>query len=92
MEPSRLPHKDFRVWTFLVCTRHNTKAAGRLLSMGDAMSIITSCICGVTACVQSAKIISKLIPSVKNVDEHIRDFYREMQNLASITEGVRFQL
>ena len=60
--------------------------------MGDPLSIAASCVGVATACLQSAEIIGKFIAGVKNVDENVRDFHREVRNLASITEGVKFQL
>lgn len=60
--------------------------------MGDPLSIVASCVGIATACMQSADIIGKFIASVKNVDENVRDFHREVRNLASITDGVKLQL
>jgi hypothetical protein len=60
--------------------------------MGDPISIIASCAGVVTACMQSAEIIGRFISAVKSVDENVRDFQREVRNLAAITDAVRFQL
>jgi hypothetical protein len=60
--------------------------------MGDPISIIASCAGVASACMQSAEIIGRFIMAVKSVDENVRDFQREVRNLASITDGVRFQL
>jgi len=60
--------------------------------MGDPISIVASCAGVATACLQSAEIIGRFISAVKSVDENVRDFQREVRNLASITDGVRFQL
>jgi ankyrin repeat protein len=60
--------------------------------MADPLSIIASCAGVATACMQSAEIIGKFISGVKNVDENVCDFQREVRNLASITDGVRSQL
>src|SRR5271163_4061675 len=60
--------------------------------MGDPISIIASCVGVAASCMQSAEIIGRFIIGVKNVDENVRDFHRELRNLASITDAVKFQL
>jgi hypothetical protein len=60
--------------------------------MGDPLSIFASCAGVATACMQFAEIIGRFISAVKSVDENFRDFQREVRNLASITDAVRFQL
>src|SRR5271154_1513369 len=60
--------------------------------MGDPISIVASCAGVATACLQSAEIIGRFILAVKSVDENVRDFQREVRNLASITDGVKLQL